>query len=352
MAEPHAGQATAPARPARGRLTLTIAVVAYLAALLAAWALLRFYADGWWPATLLLFGPRWICAVPLAVLAPLAAWRDRRLLAPLGVGAIVLVIPVLGFNLAVLHPLPERPPADPTSTPPRHVRLMTYNVGEGTSDGGNLFRLIDEIAPDILAIQECGAIGRSPLGQPGRKFNINAHGDGCLMSRSPIDRTEVMDPEAIQAIGGTGTMIRYTVHLPDGDVQIINLHLATVREGLTAVAQRGLGGVPTLKENIATRWAMSAMGRAFVDATPQPFLVAGDFNLPRESEIYRRHWASLPSAFETAGNGFGTSKRTGWFGVRIDHILLGPGWSCDRAFIGPHLNGDHRPLVADLTWSG
>jgi endonuclease/exonuclease/phosphatase (EEP) superfamily protein YafD len=38
--------------------------------------------------------------------------------------------------------------------------------------------------------------------------------------------------------------------------------------------------------------------------------------------------------------------------VRIDHILLGPGWTSDRAFIGPHLNGDHRPLVADLTWSG
>ena len=113
----------------------------------------------------------------------------------------------------------------------------------------------------------------------------------------------------------------------------------------------------------ASRQAIDATQRAIVKGNPeavrsplaqapQPFLVAGDFNLPSDSAIYRRDWASLPSAFETAGNGFGTSKRTGWFGVRIDHILLGPGWTCDRAFIGPHLNGDHRPLVADLTWSG
>ena len=352
MVEPHVGLAPAPARASRGRRILVVFVAAYLAAVLLVWALLRFYADVWWPATLLLYGPRWICALPLVVLAPLAALRERRLLAPLALATIVVVFPILGFNLAALHANAARVSAEPTSTPARHLRLMTYNVGEDASDGADLFRLIDQIAPDILAIQECSAIGRSTKAQPGLRYNIAAYGDGCLMSRSRIERTEVQDPASIRAIGGTGTMIRYIVHLPEGDVQIVNLHLATVREGLGAVLQHGLGGVPALKENIATRWAMSAMGRAFVDATPQPFLVAGDFNLPSDSAIYRRHWASLPSAFETAGNGFGTSKRTGWFGVRIDHILLGPGWTCDRAFIGPHLNGDHRPLVADLTWSG
>jgi endonuclease/exonuclease/phosphatase (EEP) superfamily protein YafD len=351
MAEPEAGLATAPARASRGRRILATAVVAYLAALLLVWALLRFYADVWWPATLLLYGPRWICALPLAALAPLAAMRSRRLLAPLSLAALVVVFPILGLNVAALHRAASAP-AEPTSTPPRHVRLMTYNVGDDSSSGADLFRLLDQISPDIVAIQECSAIGRVSARQPGLKYIISAWGDGCLMSRSPIERTEIKDPEAIKAIGGTGTMIRYTVHLPEGDVQIVNMHLATVREGLTAVAQRGLGGVPTLKANIETRWAMSAMGRAFVDATPQPFLVAGDFNLPSDSAIYRRDWASLPSAFEVAGNGFGTSKRTGWFGVRIDHILLGPGWTCERAFIGPHLHGDHRPLVADLTWSG
>src|ERR1700720_2127653 len=41
----------------------------YLALLLAVWALLRL-GDRWWPATLLLFGPRWPFALPLLVLTP------------------------------------------------------------------------------------------------------------------------------------------------------------------------------------------------------------------------------------------------------------------------------------------
>jgi endonuclease/exonuclease/phosphatase (EEP) superfamily protein YafD len=38
--------------------------------------------------------------------------------------------------------------------------------------------------------------------------------------------------------------------------------------------------------------------------------------------------------------------------VRIDHVLAGPGWEVLRAFVGPGLGGDHRPVVADLRWVG
>ena len=52
------------------------------------------------------------------------------------------------------------------------------------------------------------------------------------------------------------------------------------------------------------------------------------------------------------GLGFGATKRTRWFGVRIDHVLAGPGWTTERAWIGPDLGSDHLPMVADLRWSG
>lgn len=335
----------------RARWILAISVAGYVAGVCLVWALLRFYADVWWPATLILFGPRWIWALPLGVLVPLAILRDRRLLAPLAIAGLVLVFPILGFTVTVPGKAASSP-GSPAGAPSRHLRLMTYNVGDDTSDGADLFRIMAEVSPDVLALQECNAIGRVAARQPGERYNISAHGDLCLLSRFPIERTAMQDPDSIRAIGGTGTIIRYTVHLPSGDVELVNVHLATVREGLSAVMQRRLAGVPLLKENIATRWAMSSMARTFVDATAQPLLIAGDFNLPSDSAIYRRDWAVFTSAFEVAGSGFGTTKKTSWFGIRIDHILLGPGWTCERAFIGPHLNGDHRPIVADLTWSG
>jgi vancomycin resistance protein VanJ len=38
--------------------------------------------------------------------------------------------------------------------------------------------------------------------------------------------------------------------------------------------------------------------------------------------------------------------------VRIDHVLAGPGWHCDRCRVGPHVGSPHRPVLADLIWSG
>jgi vancomycin resistance protein VanJ len=353
MLEPRARPVTAPPPRSRARRILAVAVALYLASILLLWAILRFRADVWWPATLVLFGPRWIWALPLAVLAPLAALRARRLLAPLALAALVVLFPIVGLNIAALHSAPAPASlASPEAAPPRRLRLMTYNVGEGTSNGVDLFRMMAEVSPDVVAIQECGAIARVAQRQPGERYSIIGHGELCLLSRSPIEKTAVLDPEAIRDLGGTGSVVRYTVHLPAGDVSLVNIHLATVREGLDAVLAHGLAGVPALKENLATRSAMSALARAFVGSAEPPLLLAGDFNLPIDSALYRRDWASFANAFSIAGNGLGTTKRTRWFGVRIDHILLGPGWTCERAFIGPHLNGDHRPVVADLTWSG
>jgi vancomycin resistance protein VanJ len=60
------------ATPGRRRLVgIVLAGLAwlYLALVLGLWLVLRTASDRWWPATLLLFGPRWVWLLPLAVLA-------------------------------------------------------------------------------------------------------------------------------------------------------------------------------------------------------------------------------------------------------------------------------------------
>ena len=78
----------------------------------------------------------------------------------------------------------------------------------------------------------------------------------------------------------------------------------------------------------------------------------GDFNLPVESAIYRRSWGSFHNALSETGLGLVPTKHTRWHGVRIDHVLAGPGWQAIRAWVGPGLGGDHRPVIADLRWVG
>jgi endonuclease/exonuclease/phosphatase (EEP) superfamily protein YafD len=81
-------------------------------------------------------------------------------------------------------------------------------------------------------------------------------------------------------------------------------------------------------------------------------VVAGDFNMPTDSAIYRACWSSLSNAFSKAGLGFGYTEWptvAGWrFGIRIDHILTGPGWRPQRCWVGPDVGSDHLPLLADI----
>jgi endonuclease/exonuclease/phosphatase (EEP) superfamily protein YafD len=80
-------------------------------------------------------------------------------------------------------------------------------------------------------------------------------------------------------------------------------------------------------------------------------LLAGDFNMPVESRIYRQAWGSFRNAFDEAGIGWGQTKQTRWFGTRIDHILYSSHWRCRKSWVGPSMGSDHRPMIADLEWS-
>src|SRR5206468_2746884 len=95
-----------PRRGWRRRAGTAVAVCGWLclAGALGAWALLR-AADLWWPATLLMFSPRWLLAVPPALLLPLALVLRRRALVPLLLALALVAGPVMG--LCVPWPLPR-----------------------------------------------------------------------------------------------------------------------------------------------------------------------------------------------------------------------------------------------------
>src|SRR4051794_12516831 len=77
-------------RPRLGR-AVAVACVMYAAFVLTLWMLLRFAGDRWWPATLLMYGPRWVWATPLLLLVPCAAvFRRRAVWVPLALSVAVV----------------------------------------------------------------------------------------------------------------------------------------------------------------------------------------------------------------------------------------------------------------------
>src|SRR5688500_10965737 len=78
----------------------TAACWGYLAALLGLWGLLAFAADRWWVATVAMYGPRWVWALPglpLLLIAPLT--RRRAVWVPVLLAGAVVLFPVMRLCL-------------------------------------------------------------------------------------------------------------------------------------------------------------------------------------------------------------------------------------------------------------
>jgi vancomycin resistance protein VanJ len=316
---------------------------AYLAGVFAVTCLLLVLSDRWWPATMILFAPRWIWGVPFCVLAPAAARHRRVLLAPLAVAGSLVLFTIMGFEL----PSPAVILADKSR---RDLRVMTYNVGGARIDPRTLPPLLDHLAPDVALFQECNELlegARRSLEVQG--WHVDLQYGSCLVSRFPIVKVDRRDQEDVWKMNGSGVIVRYEIAAPGIALDVVNMHLETVRDGLQAVLRRApWRGAAQLEANIRQRDFESSLGRGWTERATGPLVITGDFNMPIESVIYDTHWSSFTNAFSEAGFGCGYTKETDWHGIRIDHVLVGPSFQPIRAFVGPHLGGDHRPMVADL----
>ena len=100
-------------------LAVTWCVWLYFSFVFGLWLLLLFGGDHWWLPTVILFGPRWLSALPLLVLMPAVLLTRRRLRWALSATAIVIVGPLMGFCF---------PWARLVATSGPSLRILTCNV--------------------------------------------------------------------------------------------------------------------------------------------------------------------------------------------------------------------------------
>jgi endonuclease/exonuclease/phosphatase (EEP) superfamily protein YafD len=324
--------------PRRGRFLLRAVALLYLLALLVLLGLVYGPGEGLWPITVFLFGPRLLVALPLLVLALVAALVDRPLLGLLVLVGLGLAGPLFGFNV----PWRGLVSGGHDASAPA-LRLITWNVGTAGLEARELEHLLTRERPDVVVLQECHAEVMDVAGEWHRHFN----GKMCLLSRFPVLEVAVRDRSDMWARAGSGAILRYALETPAGRVDLTHVHLETPREGLEELLGSGLAGVETLRAKNRQREIEARLARAWAAASPGPLhLVAGDFNTPVESSLFREYWRGFRDCHSEAGWGFGFTKRTRRIGARIDHILAGPGWRCLDTRVVAGMDGDHAPLVA------
>lgn len=328
----------------RRRVAILVAVAAsfYLVLMLSAWILLRLAADRWWPATVLLFGPRWALLLPLPVLALPAALFHRPSFFLLVAAGLIAAGPLMGFCGSWRGVMG----AEPRQGSPL-LRVITYNAGEGGTQPDEFVKLIDRERADVFVVDEWPSAGSRLLPELGEGWYVAEHRTTAVFSRFPIKSTRRLGAERLRKFW-RAPALRCELDTPFGTVYVVGVHLETPREGLEALRASVRRGRTQMEQTTADRRLESELASQLAAEVNGPVVIAGDFNMPMESAIYRQYWSSWQNAFGTAGLGYGHTKFTRFFGARIDHVLASRDWKVLSARVGPNLGGDHRPLLVEL----
>lgn len=318
--------------------------VAWVGIVVGAAVLLWGFGDVWWPATILLFGPRWVLLVPLVPLLTWAVTRDRQWIAPLLLAGWVGAGPLVGLRSGwrALLPAGEGPT----------LRVATLNAR-----GGDELPHVDEMLgawnADVVMFQECGGDLRRQVQAlaeaPGEPLDVHTGTGLCLVTRLDLIEARQMNREVLAFAGGAGLVWSYALDWYGDTLQVTNLHLETQRAGLELFRRgRILEAVAPLREKSFLRSVELRHARRWVDSLPPPRIVAGDFNTPPESRIYRSAWGDWTNAFDARGVGLGATRLNGWIQARIDHVLVDDRWRVVDVRVAEDVGSDHLPVVATV----
>jgi vancomycin resistance protein VanJ len=297
-------------------------------------------ADRWWPATVLLFLGRWPWLLPAAPLLLFALLLKRR--TTFLAAAVVTAVGLFGIMQLSIGTGRLRAPTYPES----RVRIISYNIDGDAPAPLQLAELVTEWEPDVLAVQECGETSRVMLASlPGYKSDI---GVTCLLTKFDITSVDSMRRDAFRDAGGAAWVKRYRLKGRVGEFDFTNLHLDIPRKAFDVLIAGDTNATTAIGDKTAVREVESRLARRWADLGKGPSLVAGDFNMPVESAIFREHWSSMQDGWEKAGVGFGYTRLAGWIKLRIDHILADEHWSVQSARLLPDYGSDHLPVMVEV----
>ena len=260
----------------------------------------------------------------------------------------------------------------------KSFRVMSYNVKlfdlynwrENKKHQKEMLSLVKEQNPDIISFQEFYYDGieffadsvAKILEMPyyrivDSRFSRNvAHFGQAIYSKYPINNYEIIKfPQT------TNRSFFCDINLPSNKiVRVFCNHLESYRfkeedyqlmkdlpkERKSILQSSGI--LKRLKKALVKRSYQAEKVASFVNASPYPVIVTGDFNDTPNSYAYHLISRNLQDAFETSGNGFSHTYKGAFPSFRIDFILYSKALKPInyQRFKFPH--SDHYPICTDF----
>ncbi|MEO6951679.1 MAG: endonuclease/exonuclease/phosphatase family protein [Polyangia bacterium] len=336
----------------RQRLVRGLAI-AYAVALVLVSLSLRFIGEQWWPTTIALYLPRvgYGLPIPLVVGLLLVTAQYRTALASLVFSTLWVAFPLMGLKLG--H----------QETAPANFKLMTWNTFYGRNDNAALFADFQREAPDVFLSQATAHRTKELFRAQPAGYVFESDEEFFMASRFPVVGKLVSPPYADDD-RHSGAFVRYTLQTPHGLVDVYNIHPRSPREGVEQARGNGfrsrLSDLGLATESIRAIVKNSALRRRQLDTllealrtSKNPYVIAGDTNLPTSSWLYHHVFdeLGLKDAFDRVGSGLGytfPAKRP-W--MRIDRVLAGDKFEFLRVRNGGGVESDHRYLSTEMSFT-
>ena len=319
----------------------------YALGVLSFWLLIRYLGDHWWPATILLYSPRWPWLLPLFLLLPLTFRRRAKKWMWLTFFAGLFALgPLMGLSL------PWRRLAQDSKG--LKVRMLVCNVHQSELDMPALDAYVRQVEPQVVMLQDYSRRRDLMPAISGPGWHHYQVGEIFIASRYPLvhvydlNLQRIHGKDDVDPLRRTGAAVCFDLDTSAGVLHLVDLHLASPHPALRTLRHNLPMAVQRLEANSTRRWNESQQITDYLATLRGPFILAGDFNTPAESPIYRHFWWQYPDAFPAAGFGFGYTHFSWLSELRIDHLLTSPGISCTAYHTGPPCGTPHRPMVADL----
>jgi endonuclease/exonuclease/phosphatase (EEP) superfamily protein YafD len=255
-----------------------------------------------------------------------------------------------------------------------------YNWDENLNSKAKMYKAIRSANPDVLCFQEFysdtsqgfNSINQlQKMGYPYYYLSKELVLKGtdmwaiAIFSKHPfIDTGKFLFQEKPTSFGWNPYKGIYgDIHIGDTTLRITTVHLSSVffqEQDYDAIQdmktdkkidkKRSERIMAKLRDGFSNRGVQGVFLSSFLESSPHPVILSGDFNDTPSSFVYHCAGKHLSDAFVNGGLGFGFTYNGPIPFLRIDYIFSDKKLFTTHAYTIDEKSSDHKPVVASFTW--